>query len=74
MTTFAQNIANAGFAWKILRINDLMSNGWVVVFPVLGIEAVLSWLTDMGTRLNRWPVFLVERSCIVPKWRIEISQ
>ena len=36
MTTFAQNIANAGFAWKILRIKDLMSNGWVVVFPVLG--------------------------------------
>jgi len=31
MTTFAQNIANAGFAWKILRIKDLMSKGWVAL-------------------------------------------
>jgi len=76
MTTFAQNIANAGFAWKILRIKDLMSKGWAVVFPALGTEAVSSLLTEMRVRLSGWVVLvlLVERLCIVPKWGFEISQ
>jgi hypothetical protein len=74
MTTFAQNIANVGFAWKILRTKDLMFNVWVVVFPALGVEPVVFWLTEMGVGLTGWLVLLVERLCIVPKWRIEISQ
>jgi hypothetical protein len=48
MTTFTQKLANAGYVWKILRIKDLMLNGWVVMVPALGVEPVVFWLTEMG--------------------------
>ena len=44
MRRSTQNLANEGFAAKILRNIDLTSTGWAGVFPVLGTGWYFLWL------------------------------
>jgi len=49
MTTSAYNFGNMGLASKVLRTRDLIWSATEVGCSVLGMEADLVWLADIGS-------------------------